>query len=71
MPYPDYADIICDELDHEYFNKNWLEKIQYNLALATTGVIRGTSRERAYNELGIEPLADRRLYRKTTSFIRL
>ena len=70
MPYPDYADIIYDELDHEYFNKDWLEKTQYNPALTTTGVIRGTSRERIYNERGLEPLADRRLYRKTTSFIR-
>ena len=31
-----------------------------NAAQAITGAIRGTSRERIYNELGLESLADRR-----------
>ena len=41
-----------------------LESLQYNAALAITGVIRGTSKEKLYNELGLESLQNRRLYRK-------
>ena len=41
-PHLDYADIIYDK---PVF-KDWLEKVQYNAALAITGTIRGTSRER-------------------------
>ena len=58
-PHLDYADIIYDKPDNESF-KDWVEKVQYNAALAIRGVIRGTSRERIYNELGLESLADRR-----------
>ena len=58
-PHLDYADIIYDKPDNESF-KDWVEKVQYNAALAITGAIRGTSRERIYNELGLESLADRR-----------
>ena len=32
-----------------------LDSIQYNAALAITGAIRGTSREKVYHELGFEP----------------
>ena len=34
--------------------------VQYNAALTITSTIRRTSRERFYNELGLESLADRR-----------
>ena len=34
------------------------------MALAITGTIRGTSKEKLYNELGLESLQNRRLYRK-------
>ena len=34
-----------------------LESVQYAAALAVTGMWRGTSRERLYNELGWEPLS--------------
>ena len=33
-----------------------LESIQYNAALAITGAIRGSSREKPYQELGLESL---------------
>ena len=33
-----------------------LESIQYNAALAITGAIRGSSREKVYQELGFESL---------------
>ena len=41
-----------------------LESLQYNAALATTGAICGTSKEKLYNELGLESLQNRRWYRK-------
>ena len=41
-----------------------LEKIQYNSALAITGAIRGTSKEKLYQELGLESLENRQWYRK-------
>ena len=43
-PHLDYADIIYDKPDNESL-KDWVEKVQYNAALAITGTIRGTSRE--------------------------
>ena len=33
-----------------------MESVQYNAALAITGAIRGTSREKLYQELGLESL---------------
>ena len=53
-----------------YFQKK-LESIHYNSihsALAITGAIRGTSREKIYSELGLESLQDRRWYRKLCAF---
>ena len=41
-----------------------IELIQYNAALAITGTIRGSSREKLYQELGLESLHDRRWHRK-------
>ena len=35
-------------------------QIQYNAALAITGAITGTSKQKIYNELGLEYLKDRR-----------
>ena len=48
-----------------------LETIQYNAALAITGVIRRTSREKVYSELGLESLQDRRWYRKLCIFYKI
>ena len=39
---------------------NKLESVQYNAALAITGAIKGTSKERLYEELGLESLSNRR-----------
>ena len=40
-----------------------IEFIEYNAVLAITGAIRGTSREKLYQELGLESLKDRRWLR--------
>ena len=48
-----------------------LESIQYNAALAITGAIRGSSREKLYQELGFESLQQRRWYRKLCLFFKI
>ena len=45
-----------------------LESIQYNTCLAITGAIRGTSREKLYQELGLESLQLIRWCRKLCLF---
>ena len=66
-PYLDYGDIIYDRAYNTSFHQN-IESIQYNAALAITGAVRGTSREKLYQELGFESLQQRRWYRKRCLF---
>ena len=58
-PHLDYGDIIYDRAYNTSFHQN-IESIQYNAALAITGAVRGTSREKLYQELGFESLQQRR-----------
>ena len=69
-PHLDYDDIIYDKAYNSSFHQN-LEKIQYNSALAITGAIRGTSKEKLYQELGLESLEKRRWYRKLCYFCKI
>ena len=48
-----------------------MESIQHNAALAITGTIRGTSRGKLYQELGLESLRKRRWYRKLCYFFKI
>ena len=48
-----------------------LESIHYNVCLAITGAIRGTSNENLYHELGLESLQLRRWYRKLGMFYKI
>ena len=57
-PHLDYADVIYHQPHNESFT-NKIESVQYNAALAITGAIKGTSRERLYQELGLESISDR------------
>ena len=66
-PHLDYGDIIYDQPHIDTF-VNKIESVQYNAALAITGAIRGTSKERIYRELGFESLADRRWFRRMCAF---
>ena len=66
-PILDYADIIYGKPLTESF-KDKLEMVQYKAALVTTGAIKGTSRDRIYRGLGLEPLAERRWSRKIFFF---
>ena len=43
-PHLDYGDVIYDQLNNNRLSEK-IESIQYNAALATTGAIRGASRE--------------------------
>ena len=63
----DYGDILYDKAFNESFHQK-IESIQYNAWLAITGAIRGSSREKIYQELGLESLQHRRWYRKLCRF---
>ena len=62
-PLIDYGDIIYDQPQNESFCEK-LESVQYKVALAITGAIQGTSREKIYKELGLEALKNRRWYKR-------
>ena len=62
-PHLDYGDIIYDQSYNISFPQR-LESLQYDVALAITGAIPGTSKEKLYNELGLESLQNSRWYRK-------
>ena len=65
-----YGDVIYDRAFSESF-QNKLESVQYNAALAITGAIRGSSKEKLYQELGLESLKSWRRYRKLCLFFKL
>ena len=48
-----------------------METIQFNACLAITGAIRGTSREKILQELGLESLQFRRWYRTRCLFYKV
>ena len=65
-----YGDILYDQALNNSFHKR-LESIQYNAALAITGAIGGSSREKLYQDLGFESLQQRRWYRKLCLFFKI
>ena len=69
-PNLDYGDIIYDQAYNASFPEK-LELLQYNACLAITGTTRGTSREKLYEELGLESLQLRRWFRKLSCFYKL
>ena len=52
-PLIDYGDIIYDQPQNESFCEK-LESVQYKASLAIAGAIQGSSREKLYQELGLE-----------------
>ena len=66
-PHLDYGDFIYDRPNNNSFIEN-IEALQYNAALAITGAIKGTSRDRLYQELGFESLSSRRWSRRLLTF---
>ena len=69
-PILNYCDIIYDQPNNEGFC-NKIERLQYNVALAVTGAIRGTSQTKLYNELGLESLIFRRWMRRLCMFYKI
>ena len=66
-PHLDHGDVLYDQAFNNSFNAK-MESIQYNACLAITGAIRGTPREKIYQELGLESLQLRCWYRKLCLF---
>ena len=62
-PHLDYGDAIFDRAFNQSFHQRF-ESIQYNAAIAVTGVIRGTFSQKLFQELGLETLKSRRWFRK-------
>ena len=48
-----------------------IEAVQYNAAVAITGCVRGTSREKLYSELGTTSLYDRRRFHKLSLYYKI
>ena len=69
-PLIDYRDIIYDQPNNESFCEK-LESIQYIAALAITGAIHGTSRDKIYKEIGLEPLKARRWYKRLSCMFKI
>ena len=68
-PHLDCKNIFYHQLLNESINKK-LKSILYNAILAITGVIKGTSRSKLYQELGLESLKSRKLSDVFVHFIK-
>ena len=69
-PHLDYAYIIYDQPHYQSLSDR-IESVQYNAGLAITGAIRGASRERLYQELGLESLSNREWYRRPIMYFNI
>ena len=66
----DYGDVVYDQPSNDAFS-NKLETVQYNPALAITRGKKGISREKLYQELGLEYLQQRRWIRRLCLFYKV
>ena len=62
-PHLNYVDIIYDQAYNTSFHQD-IKSIQYSTSLSITSAVRGTSREKLYQELGFKSLQQRRWCRK-------
>ena len=69
-PHLDYTDIICDQAFRDSFHKK-MESVQNDAALAITGIFRGTSKEKLYQEQSFESLKFKRWFPKLSLFCKL
>ena len=69
-PLIDYGDIIYDQPQNESLCEK-IESAQYKAALAITDAIQGTSREKIYQELGLESLKNRRWYKRLSCMFKI
>ena len=79
-PHLDFCDVIyhtpkIDSLfDSSSRLSNWMneiERVQYQAALAVTGTWKGTNTDKIYEELGWEPLTERRRFRRLVQFFKI
>ena len=66
----DYVDVIYDSGYSEICHQK-LESIWYNACLALSGAIRGSSKEKLYQKLGMESLQGWRWYRESCLFYKI
>ena len=69
-PHLDYGDIVYDQSYNTSLHQR-LESLQYTSALATTGAICGTLKEKLNSELDLESLQNGRWYRKLSFYTKL
>ena len=70
QPHLDFEDVVFDQAFNNTFHQR-LESIQYNTALAITGVIGRTSKEKFYQELSFQSLQFRRWFLKLSLFYKI
>ena len=79
-PHLDFCDVIYhitkigNLFDSSFRLSNWMdqiERVQYQAALAVTGTWKGTSMNKIYDELGWEPLTERRRFRRLVQFYKI
>ena len=77
---PSYDDFYCacyseraktDPVNINVQFNDKIEALQYNAALAITGCVRGTSREKLYSELGLTSLYDRRRFHRLSLYYKI
>ena len=68
-PHLDYGDVIYHNQRKDLMNL--VEQVQYKAALIVSGCWQGTSREKLYDELGWESLADRRWGRRMSLYYKI
>ena len=66
----DYADVMFDKPSNSTLSSR-IESVQYNAALAIIGTMRGTSKEKLYEERGFETMKERRLVRRLYCFYKI
>ena len=69
-PLIDYGDIIYDQPQNESIYEK-LESVQFKAALAITDAIQGTSRDKIYQELGLESLKSKRWYKRLSCMYKI
>ena len=70
-PHLDYADVVFGKPNNATFS-NRIESTEYNnAALEITETIKGTSKEKLYQELGFETMKERRWFRKLCCFYKI
>ena len=68
-PNLDYGDVVYHNQNNSLMSK--LESTQYAADLAVSGAWRGTNTDKLFEELGWEPLAHRRWYRRLRLFYKI